>query len=474
MTETTAETRIKRGATIEFVVDKFADRGKTVTRLNDFVVFVSGVAPGDRIRARIFKKKRKYAEARLEEILEPSSLHTTPTCKYFGTCGGCKWQHVKYEHQLEAKQQAVQEALRNVPGIDASMVRQVIPSAKTLWYRNKMEFSFSAHRWLTREEIESDEVFERGFALGLHAPGSYKRVLDLDVCYLQTETAVEILNVIRSLAVSEGWTPWDVSNHTGYLRHLVIRSSTSSGDHLVNLVTNRADEERMSKVAGALQQVDGVSSLVNTINSGVAQTSYGERTDIIFGSGRIVDKIGKYSFGLAPNAFFQTNTTQAEVLYDVARDFAELEGGEVVYDLFSGAGSISIFLSEFCKRVVGIEVIEASVLDARRNAEENGVENCEFVLGDVLEIFNESFLEKHGKPDVLITDPPRAGMHPKVVRRLSGFGPRRIVYVSCNPQSQAKDLSVLAENYDVIAIQPVDMFPHTHHIENVVQLERRS
>ena len=473
MSEATVGKRLRKGAEIEFVVEKFADRGKTVSRIDDFVVFLSGSAPGDRVRAKIIKRKKKFAEARLLELLEPSPMRTDPTCRFFGTCGGCKWQHVKYEHQLEAKQQAVEEALRNVEGISNVQVRPTIGSEKTFWYRNKMEFSFSAHRWLTPQEIASKDDFDRTFALGLHAPGSYQKVLDLDVCYLQSETSVNIVNALRVLSVANGWEPWNVRDHTGYLRHLVIRSSEDSGEHLVNLVTNGYNEDRIRMVADTLRDIANVTSLVNTINTGVAQTSYGEETKVIFGPGRIVEKIGSYSFGLAPNAFFQTNTTQAERLYEVVREFAGLQGKEVVYDLFSGAGSISIYLSGECERVVGIEVIENAVMDARENAIQNGVENCEFVLGDVLKVFDEEFVEKHGTPDVLITDPPRAGMHPKVARRLAAFGPPKIVYVSCNPQTQAMDLKALVETYDIEAVQPVDMFPHTHHIENVVLLKRR-
>ena len=465
---------LKRGSEITVQIEKFADRGKSIARVDGYVVFVPGGVPGDRLRLRVSKAKRKYAEAYPIEVLEPSSDRVLPECPYFGTCGGCKWQHVKYQAQLEAKRRSVQEALKHHGGFEDIDVLPTVGSEPIYGYRNKMEFSFSAERWLTTEEIESGEIFDTSFALGLHAPGSFNKVLDIEECHLHPKIGNRLLNGIRAFVLENEWLPWHIRNHTGYLRHLVIRYAHATDDLMVNLVTSGFDANRMERLGAYLQSsFPEVTTFVNTINTTVAQTAFGEDTKVIFGSGIIKDGIGKLQFEIASNAFFQTNTRQAEKLYEIGAQYAELQPDDLVYDLYSGAGTISLFIAGKVRQVVGIELIEEAVDNARQNAKANGVDNVTFVTGDMMRIFNEELIDEYGRPDVLIVDPPRAGMHPKVVKQIARLRPERFVYISCNPLTQAKDLEMLKEVYSIESVQPVDLFPHTYHVENVVKLSAR-
>lgn len=466
---------MKRGTELVLDIEKFADKGKSLSRVDGFVVFVTGAVPGDRVRAKIVKKKKSYAEARVEELIEPSGLRVEPKCRYFGTCGGCRWQHVDYDAQLAAKRASVEEALVHHGGFESVIVEATIPADPIYYYRNKMEFSFSAERWLTPDEIATGRTFDTDFALGLHVPGTFNKVLDLHECHLQSELSAEIVNGTRQFVKDAGWAPWHIRKHTGYLRHLVIRQAGRTDDLMLNLVTSGYDAGRMDEYAGFLRErFPQVTTLVNTINEGVAQTAFGEEFHVVFGPGVIHDRIGENTFEIAHNAFFQTNTAQAEKLYDVAAEFADLSEDDLVYDLYCGAGTITLHLADRVRRVVGVELIEEAVTNARRNAEANEVDNCTFVTGDMLKLFNPEFVEEHGRPDVLIVDPPRAGMHPKVVKQIGKLRPERFVYVSCNPMTQARDLSALSEIYTIDRVQPVDLFPHTHHVENVIRLNRRS
>ena len=465
---------MKKGSILTLDIEKFADRGKSLTRLDGYVIFVPGAVPGDRVKARVYRKRKKFAEAALLEVVDPSPLRTEPKCRYFGTCGGCKWQHVKYDAQLDAKTQTVKEAFEHAGSRPDVTVHPALGADETFYYRNKMEFSFSAGRWLTPAEISSGEEFNTDFALGLHVPGNFAKVLDLHECHLQSEWSASFVNAMRTLALDKEWTPWHPRKHTGYLRHLVIRQATHTDEVMVNLVTSHHDEERMAFFADWVRETaPGVTTLINTINSGVAQTSFGEETHVVFGPGVIHDRIGKHTFEIASNAFFQTNTKQAERLYSVAAEYADLKKTDLVYDLYCGAGTISLFVAPDVKHVVGVELVDEAVVNARRNAEANGIDNVTFETGDMMKLFDNDFIAKHGKPDVLIVDPPRAGLHPKVVRQIGELAPERFIYVSCNPQSQAKDLSYLTDTFDVVQVQPVDLFPHTHHIESVAQLKRR-
>lgn len=488
-TPTLTPSAFKRGREVEVTLEAFADRGKSLVRIpspdggegrGGYVVFVAGAVPGDRVRARVIKRKKSFAEARLLEVLQPSPLRTTPRCEYFEACGGCKWQHVEYPAQAQMKGDAAVGALRHA-GLDLSAadVRPTLGadagdgSGGVYFYRNKMEFSFSAQRWLTDWEVASGEAFDKDFALGLHVPGRFDKVLDLKVCYLQSEWSVALVNGVRQFAKDNGWRPWHAREHTGFLRILGVRQPAHTADRMVNLVTSSHDPERMAAFAAFLQtEFPEVTTLVNTINSGAAQTSFGEEVHTVFGPGVVRDRLGPYTYEIASNAFFQTNTVQAERLYAVAKEFAHFNPDDVVYDLYCGAGTISLFVADSVKKVVGVELVEEAVENARRSAEANGIGNCTFVAGDMLELFKPDLVEEHGRPDVLILDPPRAGLHPKVVGQIAQLRPERIVYVSCNPQSQARDLHYLLEAaaYQVEAVQPVDMFPHTHHVESVVGL----
>jgi 23S rRNA (uracil1939-C5)-methyltransferase len=466
---------MKKGTTFEARIEKFADRGKSLARIDGYVVFFPGGVPGDRVRATLVRSTSRHGEARVDELIEPSPLRTEPRCRYFGTCGGCKWQHVRYGAQLEAKAQSVAEAFEHHGGFEHPVVHPALGSESEWFYRNKMEFSFSAERWLTREEIASGERFDLGFALGLHAPGHFNKVIDLTECHLQSPLSVELVNGFRRLALDRGWDAWHLRRHQGYLRHLVIRQALHTGDLMVNLVTSRLDEERNEEVAAFLRTgFPQVTTFVNGVHSGVAQTAFGESLHTVFGPGLVRDRIGPYTFEIGPNAFFQTNTAQAERLYDVAKSYARLEPDDLVYDLYCGAGSISLFVAGDVRQVVGVELIEDAVVNARANAKANGVGNVVFETGDMLKLFTPDFVRKHGRPDVLIVDPPRAGMHPKVVRQIAELRPGRFVYVSCNPLTQARDLAALADAYTLEELQPVDLFPHTYHVENVARLTARS
>ncbi|MEO0742606.1 MAG: 23S rRNA (uracil(1939)-C(5))-methyltransferase RlmD [Bacteroidota bacterium] len=480
MSADTRPPKIKRGASVELTLEKFADRGKSLARVDGYVVFVPGGVPGDRVRVGIRKRKRSYAEGVIEEVLTPSDLRTDPRCEYFGTCGGCKWQHVQYDAQLDAKRQSIAEAFAHAGGFEADI--NVLPTigmetddgAAPFFYRNKMEFSFSARRWLTDWEIATGDEFDTSFALGLHAPGRFDAVLDLKACYLQSEWSARLVNATRAFAQEHGWKPWAIRDHKGFLRHLVVRTPANTDEKMVVLTTNGHDAERMEAFAAMLRaDFHEATTFVNAVNTGKAQVAFGEVYHTIFGPGVVHDTIGGYRFEIAPNAFFQTNTKQAERLYAVAADFADLTPDDLVYDLYSGAGTISIYLAERVKQVVGVELIEEAVANAKANAEANGVENVTFAQGDMRDLFAPDFIEAHGRPDVLIVDPPRAGLHPRVVEQIGKLRPERFVYVSCNPQSQARDLALLKDIYHVGQVQPVDLFPHTHHVEAVAQLRLR-
>ncbi len=463
--------KVKRGQTIELEIEKFADRGKGLARVDGLVVFVEDAVPGDRVRAYVHRLKRNYAEAKLDALLEPSALRTEPRCPYADPCGGCVRQHVAYPAQLEAKQRSVREALVHHGGFEDVHVRPILGAERIYDYRNRMDFNFSAERWLTRAEIDSGEDFDTDFALGLHPQGQPFKVLDLHECHLQSERSRRLVNSVRTFVKQREWKPWSIREHVGFLRHLVIRESERTGEAMVNLVTNGRNEARVAELATLLQdEFPGITTFVNTVSTGAAQTVYGEAEHVVFGPGTIHDRIGPYTFEISPTAFFQTNTAQAERLYEAAREMAALRPEDHVYDLYCGTGAIALFVSGHVRSVVGVEMSEDAVENACANAAANDVENCAFVAGDTLKVLTPEFAEEHGRPDALVVDPPRAGLHKKVARQIAALRPERLVYVSCNPQTQARDLKRLKDAYRIDAVQPVDMFPHTHHVENVVRL----
>ena len=434
------------------------------------VVFVDGAVPGDRVRASIIRKKKKYADARLVELIEPSPLRTDPACRHFGVCGGCKWQHVQYNAQLEAKAMSVREAFEHTGGNTALHVDPIVPSDSPFRYRNKMEFSFSAARWLTQNEIDSGEPVDRSFALGLHVPGNFEKVLDLKECLLVDPVGERLVNRVRDFAREKGWDPWNVRTQEGYLRHLVLRVALRTNQAMVNLVTSWPDEARLDAFATLLRtEFPEITTLVSTVNSGVAQTAYGKSTTI-FGPGSIEDQIAGKRFRIGPASFFQTNTAQADKLYAAAGEFADLTAGDHLYDLYCGAGTIGICLSDKVKSVVGLDVVPEAIRDAKANVALNNVSNCTFMQGDAGKLFNESFVARYGKPDVIVVDPPRTGLHPAVVEQLAQLRTGRLVYVSCNPQTMARDIAMLDGVYRLDRVRPVDQFPQTHHVEAVARL----
>ncbi|MGA7304350.1 MAG: 23S rRNA (uracil(1939)-C(5))-methyltransferase RlmD [Rhodothermales bacterium] len=464
-----------KGEEIVLDVEQFADRGQCISRIDGYVVFIPNVVPGDRVRVRIRKSKKNFAEATLLEVLSPSPERTQPECKYFGSCGGCKWQHLVYSSQLESKRQSVESAFRHHGGFEDIVVPPVIGSDEQYGYRNKMEFSFSARRWLTDWEIESGEVIEKGFALGLHVPGQFDRVLDINDCRLIPEELMAFVNGVRTFALERNWNAWHIRNHVGFLRHLVVRVARHTSECMANIVTSSWSDERMAELASYVREHHPIiTTLVNTIHTGVSQTSIGQSAHVVFGSGLLHEKLGRFTFEIGPSTFFQTNTVQAERLIGTAIEFADISPTDNVFDLYCGCGSISLFAAEKARHVIGLELVPEAVEAASRNAASNGIENCTFLAGDMLHAFDEEFIATHGKPDVVIVDPPRGGIHPKVVKRLARLGAPRLVYVSCNPLSQATDLQGLSGRYRITGIQPVDLFPHTHHIECVVKLELKT
>ena len=447
--------------------------GVGVARVEDLVVFIRGGVPGDKVLARVRRARRRYAEAVVEQVLTPSSHRVEPECPYFQICGGCSWQNAAYDLQLEFKRQQVQDLLSRIGGVSDVEISPTLGSPKVYHYRNKMEFTFGARRWLTQQEIAEPAVVRKDFALGLHVPQRFDKVLDLDVCHLAPPIATEILNQVRGLTIENGWAPYDTIAHEGYLKNLVIRVSENAGEVLVNLVTSERKPDRMETLAKELvSRFPAVRTVVNSVNPGRSPVATGKE-ETYFGPGNLVEKIGPISYTLEASTFFQPNSLQAERLYGVVRDFAQLTGSEMLLDLYCGIGGITLFLAEQVKRAVGVENQGRSVELARLNAEANSIRNCDFLESDAAGYLRELALDRSMLPDVVTIDPPRVGMHPDMLDTLLALQPRRIVYVSCNPATQARDLEVLVKDYEVEHIQPVDMFPQTYHIENVVGLRRR-
>lgn len=455
------------------LIEKYAAEGKSIARLEDGkTLFVEGAVPGDVARVFVHKKKKSYAEGKAMDIVTPSPDRVTPFCEHFGVCGGCKWQMLPYAKQLEYKHQQVVDQLTRIGHVALPEILPILGSEKTEFYRNKLEFTFSERSYLTREEIEAagDGEIVHKPALGFHAPGMFDKVVDINKCFLQDEPTNLIKNNIRTLAFENNWEFYDYKEQRGWLRNMIIRVATT-GEILVNLVVKEERPELFIILDKILEWVPNVTSLNYTINDKMNDSIYDLDVVCYAGMPYIHENLGQYKFKISPKSFFQTNTKQAEVLYSVTKEFAGLTGEEVLYDLYCGTGSIGIFCSEGAKSLIGIEVVEDAIADAKLNAAMNNLNNCKFYAGDVAKIATDEFFAKHGKPDVIITDPPRAGMSEKLIQQLLKMRAPRVVYVSCNVATQARDLALLDEAYKVIKIQPVDMFPHTHHIENVVLLE---
>lgn len=474
----------KKKQIVEVEIVDLGDKNQCFGRLDDGMgIFVQGAAAvGDVVRAEIFKIKKNYLVARYRDIVKPSPHRIDPICPYFGLCGGCKWQHMDYAEQLRLKRKQVQDALEHIGGFKDIECKPCLPAPELFGYRNKMDFSFTDLRYLTPEEIdrepgEHDKPLD--FALGFHAPGCYSKAIDIDHCDLSTPEMNIALNTVRAFCLrhQDGLPIYSTRTHTGELRNLMVRHGGHTGEFMVNLVTSTHHPELMEALCGELKTAlgDRLTTFVNNTTSAKNTVAFGEKEFVLHGPGTITDRLGDYTYRISANSFFQTNTVQAETLYIQIMETARLKPTDIVYDLFCGTGSIALFASGHCQKVLGVEVVESSVNDARENAVRHGVENCEFIrldLKDIKEI--ETEMREFGHPDVVITDPPRAGMNPRAVKMLLKIGPPVIVYVSCNPASLARDGQMLCEEgeYRLVHCQPVDMFPQTNHVESVARFER--
>lgn len=451
-------------------VTGYAAEGKALARVDGKVIFISGAVPGDVADILLVKNKKDWAEGRAVQIKEFSKERQEPFCKHFGICGGCKWQMLPYKTQLEYKQQEVEQNLQRIGKTTLPTVLPIVGGEESIHYRNKLEFTFSNKRYLLPCELEGGTSAEEN-ALGFHAPRIFDKVINIDECWLMDGVNNRIRNTVRSYAIENGFTFYDIRKHTGWLRNIIIRMCTT-GELMVNICLNHdAEEDRKRLFEHLLKQVPEITTLLYTINPKWNDSIHDLAPQVYYGKGYVIEKLENHQFKISPKSFFQTNTRQAEKLYSITRDFAELTGKEVVYDLYCGTGSIGIFVSGQAKKVIGVEMIEEAIQDARENAALNNIDHAVFFAGDVIKICNDEFFATHGRPDVVITDPPRAGMHEKLVNKLLEIASPRIVYVSCNTATQARDLNLLSEKYYVEKIQPVDMFPHTHHIECVVLLK---
>ncbi|MCX6169633.1 MAG: 23S rRNA (uracil(1939)-C(5))-methyltransferase RlmD [Ignavibacteriales bacterium] len=477
---------MKKGDLLELDITGYAFEGKGVAKIikelhtqneenaKKFVIFVDGSYPGDKVIAEIRKIRSSYAEAKVKEILTKSPLRINANCKYFGVCGGCKSQDLNYEQQIKFKEEQVKDIFERIGGFTDLIIEPIIPAEKIFYYRNKMEYSFADKRWLSENEIGSmQEIPDKDFALGLHIPGLYDKVLDIDGCWLQSEVSNGILNFTRDFFKNQQTLPYSAQKHTGFLRNLVIKQSFLKNDLMINLVVSEENERLLIQYKEELLiRFPQITTIVYNINKKLSQVAYGDYEIISHGSGFIYDLIGNWKFRISANSFFQTNTSQAERLFSTALEFADFKGGEIVYDLYSGAGTIPIFISKNVKQIYGFESVAPAIEDAKVNIGLNNVTNFEPMLVDL----NKSFLpviqeNKCHRPDVIIADPPRSGMNPKTVKDIIELMPKKIVYISCNPATQARDIKLLCDGgYKLMKLRPVDMFPHTYHIENVALL----
>ncbi|WP_304323108.1 23S rRNA (uracil(1939)-C(5))-methyltransferase RlmD [Phocaeicola plebeius] len=453
-----------------------AAEGKAVAKVNELVIFVPYVVPGDVVDLQVKRKKNHYAEAVAVKFHEKSPLRTEPFCSHFGVCGGCKWQCLSYEEQLKYKQKQVFDNLTRIGKVELPEFRPILGSEKTRFYRNKLEFTFSNKRWLTEEEVKQNVKYDQMNAVGFHIPGAFDKVLAIDKCWLQDDISNQIRNAVRDYAYAHNFPFFDLRTQEGLLRNIMIRTS-STGELMVVLQCKVTDDEGRRKMEEILQfmadSFPQITSLMYVINNKCNDTIGDLDVKVFKGNDHIFEEMEGLRFKVGPKSFYQTNSEQAYNLYKVAREFAGLTGNELVYDLYTGTGTIANFVARQARKVVGIEYVPEAIEDAKVNSALNGIDNTLFYAGDMKDILTNDFIAEHGRPDVIITDPPRAGMHNDVIDVILAAEPKRIVYVSCNPATQARDLQLLDGKYKVTAVQPVDMFPHTHHVENVVQLERR-
>lgn len=457
-------------------ISDVAAEGKALAKVNDLVVFVPYVVPGDVVDLQVKRKKNHYAEAVAVKFYEKSPLRVEPFCQHYGVCGGCKWQCLSYEEQIKYKQKQVFDNLTRIGKIELPEFMPILGSKKTVFYRNKLEFTFSNKRWLTEDEVKQDVKYEQMNAVGFHIPGAFDKVLAIDKCWLQDDISNRIRNAIRDYAYEHDYAFFNLRTQEGMLRNMMVRTSSTS-ELMVLLQCKITNEGELAKMKELLQYVADsfpeITSLLYVINNKCNDTIGDLDVEVFKGKDHIFEVMENLRFKIGPKSFYQTNSEQAYELYKVARTFAGLTGEELVYDLYTGTGTIANFVARQAKKVVGIEYVPEAIEDAKVNSEINGITNTLFYAGDMKDILTQDFINEHGRPDVIITDPPRAGMHNDVIDVILFAEPKRIVYVSCNPATQARDLQLLDVKYKVTAVQPVDMFPHTHHVENVVLLEKR-
>ena len=446
-----------------------AEEGKGVGKADDFVLFVDKAIPGDVADVLVYRSKKNFGEGKISNLKRASEYRVEAFCEHFGTCGGCKWQHMTYAAQLKFKQKSVADALTRIAKIDVEGMMPIVASPEDRYYRNKLEFTFSNKRWLMDGENRTDEPMEMD-ALGFHIPGRFDKILDIHHCYLQADPSNAIRNSIDEFTKREGYSYYDLKAHTGAMRNLIIRTSTT-GELMVIVVFAYATEEEISKLMNFIGNTFlQITSLLYIVNQKKNDTIFDQDVIAFRGPEYIHEEMNGIRFRIGPKSFYQTNSVQAKRLYEITRDFAGFKGDELVYDLYTGAGTIANFIAGHVRQVVGVEYVPDAIEDAKVNSAINNIHNTKFYAGDMKDVLNNDFINTHGKPDVIITDPPRAGMHPDVVARLMEIEAKKIVYVSCNAATQARDLLVLKEKYDTVKIQPVDMFPHTQHVENVVLL----
>lgn len=460
---------ILRDVTIESV----AAEGKSVAHIDGAVLFVEYAVPGDVVNVRVTRKKKKYMEGVVTAVVKPSEHRLTPFCEHFGVCGGCRWQLLPYEMQLEAKQRQVYDQLVRIGHLEVPGISPILPSEEVRRYRNKLEYTFSSKRWIFSDEDPDSLTPQERCGLGFHVGRFFDKVLDIKECHLQKEPSNKIRLFIRKYALEHGYEFYNIRENTGLMRNIIIRDNTA-GDVMLTVCFAYRDEQKISALLDAVSaEFSEIKSLYYVIN-GKLNDSISDLDCILYrGEDAIWETMGRLRFKIGPKSFYQTNSRQAFKLYSVARNFAALTGNETVYDLYTGTGTIAQFVSDKAGKVIGIEYVQEAINDAFTNAEANGIDNCDFFAGDMKDILTPEFIASHGKPDVMIIDPPRAGMHPDVVKVILEAAPAKIVYVSCNPASQARDLAMLASGYEITAVQPVDMFPHTIHVENVCALRRK-
>jgi len=457
----------------EIEITDVAAEGKALARVNDMVVFVPWVAPGDIVDIQLTRKKNSYAEGRAITFHKLSEERTAPFCEHFTVCGGCKWQHIPYEAQLRFKQKQVTDNLTRIGKIDIEELLPIAGSEQEIFYRNKLEFTFSNKRWFTTEELDTktEETITDG--AGFHIPGKFDKVLDLKKCWLQNDISNKIRLFIKDYCIEHKYTFFDLREQTGFIRTLIIRTS-STGEVMIIVVFFEEDTKKRERLLNAVKEnFPEITSLLYIINSKCNDTITDQEVITFCGKDHLVEKMEDLQFKVGPKSFYQTNSRQAYRLYSIAREFAGLTGNETVYDLYTGTGTIANFIARKAKKVIGIEYVPEAIEDAKVNATLNNLDNTSFFAGDMKNLLTSEFIATNGKPDVIITDPPRAGMHDDVTDTILAAAPKRIVYVSCNPATQARDLNRLSTNYRVCKVQPVDMFPHTHHVENIVLLIKK-